>query len=126
MGDMTNFKWLIQIPRVFPIWKKISNGEMTPEQWAKNIFEPLFEATLNPEAHPQVAKFLKSIVGFDSVDDENKPDTLLWKPEDVQESGSETEYNLTKRRSCGIPSSSPGSLLKRSRDSLELISSSKV
>jgi len=35
-----------------------------------NIFLPMFEATLHPEQHPEVAELLKHVVGLDSVDDE--------------------------------------------------------
>lgn len=38
----------------------------------ENIFEPVFEATLNPEANPNLSKFLENISGFDTVDDESK------------------------------------------------------
>ena len=40
----------------------------------RNVFEPLFEATLYPERYPVMAEFLTHICGFDSVDDESKPD----------------------------------------------------
>jgi AMP deaminase len=36
----------------------------------ENLFCPLFEATLHPEQHPEVAELLNNIVGIDSVDDE--------------------------------------------------------
>jgi AMP deaminase len=36
----------------------------------EHLFAPLFEATLYPEQHPEVAELLKHIAGFDSVDDE--------------------------------------------------------
>ena len=37
-----------------------------------NIFGPVMDATLNPKAHPELARFLENVVGFDSVDDESK------------------------------------------------------
>jgi AMP deaminase len=37
-----------------------------------NIFLPMFEATLDPEGHPKLAKFLTLVSAFDSVDDESK------------------------------------------------------
>ena len=40
----------------------------------QNLFGPIFEATLNPEAHPEVAEMLTHVVGFDSVDDESAPE----------------------------------------------------
>ena len=40
----------------------------------QNLFGPMFEATLNPAAHPEVAELLTHVVGFDSVDDESAPE----------------------------------------------------
>lgn len=66
-----NNKWMIQIPRLFSLYrssKQLNNfGEML-----ENIFVPMFEATLNPDAHPNIARFLAEISGFDTVDDESK------------------------------------------------------
>jgi AMP deaminase len=43
-----------------------------------NIFEPLFEVTIDPSKDPILYKFLIQLVGFDTVDDEsifeNAPD----------------------------------------------------
>lgn len=39
-----------------------------------NIFLPLFEATARPSTHPELNKFLQYVIGFDSVDDESKPE----------------------------------------------------
>eukprot|EP01041_Mallomonas_annulata_P007224 gene7224-14733_t len=69
----THVRWLIQTPRIFDILKTdniISNfGQML-----YNIFNPLFEITLHPESNPALVYFLDSIVGFDSVDDESRPE----------------------------------------------------
>jgi len=35
---------------------------------------PLFEATNDPESHPYLHRFLHQVSGFDSVDDESKPE----------------------------------------------------
>lgn len=43
-----------------------------------NIFLPLFEATNEPEKHPELHKFLQYVIGFDSVDDESKPENPLF------------------------------------------------
>lgn len=43
-----------------------------------NIFLPLFEATNNPEQHPELHRFLQYVIGFDSVDDESKPENPLF------------------------------------------------
>ncbi|XP_046442028.1 AMP deaminase 2-like isoform X9 [Daphnia pulex] len=68
-----NIRWLVQMPRLYDIYrsnKLISNFQ----QLIDNLFLPLFEATNNPEAHPELHCFLKQLVGFDSVDDESKPE----------------------------------------------------
>lgn len=71
-----NLKWMIQIPRLFSLYKagkQLNNfGEML-----ENIFMPIFEATLDPAAHPHVARFLEEVSGFDTVDDESKSEKPL-------------------------------------------------
>ena len=46
-------------------------------QMINNFFRPLFEATLYPEQHENLSKFLLVLSGFDSVDDESVPDAEL-------------------------------------------------
>lgn len=50
-----------------------------------NIFLPLFEATNNPHKHPELHKFLQYVIGFDSVDDESKPESPLLETVEVPE-----------------------------------------
>lgn len=38
------------------------------------MFLPLFEVTVDPSSHPQLHAFLQTVVGFDMVDDESKPE----------------------------------------------------
>lgn len=61
--------FVICYPRAFHIHRKlgvISNFH----EWLENVFSPLFEATLRPEQHPVLAKFLENVAGFDTDDDE--------------------------------------------------------
>jgi len=44
-----------------------------------DIFQPLFEVTQNPQAHPKLHIFLQRVVGFDSVDDESKAERRLYR-----------------------------------------------
>ncbi|CAH8387345.1 unnamed protein product [Eruca vesicaria subsp. sativa] len=68
-----NVVWLIQLPRLYNIYKDM--GIVTSFQnILDNIFIPLFEATVDPDSHPQLHVFLKQVVGFDLVDDESKPE----------------------------------------------------
>ncbi|XP_022107456.1 AMP deaminase 2-like isoform X2 [Acanthaster planci] len=72
-----NVRWLIQIPRLYDVYR--SNKMVA--NFAKilnNIFMPLFEATKDPSSHPELHKFLQYVTGFDSVDDESKPEDLIF------------------------------------------------
>ena len=44
-----------------------------------DVFQPLFEVTKDPSSHPELHVFLQRIVGFDSVDDESKPERRLYR-----------------------------------------------
>jgi AMP deaminase len=39
----------------------------------------LFEVTKDPSSHPELHVFLQRVVGFDSVDDESKPERRLYR-----------------------------------------------
>ncbi|KAJ8265855.1 hypothetical protein COCON_G00149540 [Conger conger] len=68
-----NVCWLIQVPRLFDVYhakKQLANFQ----EMLENIFLPLFEVTINPQSHPELHLFLQHVVGFDSVDDESKPE----------------------------------------------------
>lgn len=68
-----NAVWLIQLPRLYNIYKQM--GIVTSFQnILDNVFIPLFEATVDPNSHPQLHLFLKQVVGFDIVDDESRPE----------------------------------------------------
>ncbi|XP_071841832.1 AMP deaminase 2-like isoform X1 [Apostichopus japonicus] len=86
-----NVRWLIQVPRIYQIHhanKFISNfGGML-----ENLFLPLFEVTMDPKSHPELHQFLKYVSGFDSVDDESKPEGQAFTkdtPEPTEWTGSE-------------------------------------
>jgi AMP deaminase len=71
-------RWLIQIPRLWRIYHgKPGKDGRTYLEMLENIFTPMFEATLYPDQHPEVAEVLKHIVGFDSVDDEGAHEVSL-------------------------------------------------
>jgi AMP deaminase len=66
-------RWLVQIPRLYSSYAESglvrSFGEML-----HNIFNPIFQATLDPASHPRIFALLQSqMVGIDSVDDESLP-----------------------------------------------------
>jgi len=72
-----NLRWLIQIPRLFDVYrsrKMLKNFE----EFLDNIFRPLFEVTIDPSSHPELHQFLKQVIGFDSVDDESKPEEVVF------------------------------------------------
>ncbi|POS84700.1 hypothetical protein EPUL_003791, partial [Erysiphe pulchra] len=73
-----NVRWLIQIPRLFDVYKsgRLMNSF---EELIINLFQPLFEVTKDPSSHPKLHIFLKRVVGIDSVDDESKAERRLHK-----------------------------------------------
>lgn len=82
-----NNKWMIQIPRAFNTFyakKEVKNFQEVLDSillivslsflvffnFKKDIFEPLFAATMNPAANPNLTELLKDVSGFDSTGDE--------------------------------------------------------
>jgi AMP deaminase len=65
-------RWLVQIPRLYSSYARgglvASFGE-----FLRNIFDPMFAATLEPAADRNVFALLQQMVGVDSVDDESLP-----------------------------------------------------
>ncbi|MDP2438593.1 MAG: hypothetical protein Q8P67_22860 [archaeon] len=77
-------RWIVQVPRIFNVWNKHA-GVACFEAMISNIFLPLFQASLDPAAHPTLSAFLDDVSGYDSVDDESKPEPSVdtWPhPED--------------------------------------------
>lgn len=73
-----NVRWLVQIPRLFDVYR--ASGLMeTFEEVVSNLFGPLFEATQRPDEHKNLHAFLQRVIGFDSVDDESKAERRLHK-----------------------------------------------
>ncbi|SOV03434.1 probable AMD1 - AMP deaminase [Ustilago sp. UG-2017a] len=73
-----NVRWLIQVPRLYDVYK--ANGTVENfEQIIRNVYEPLFEVTKNPQSHRKLHVFLQRVVGFDLVDDESKPERRVHK-----------------------------------------------
>ena len=70
-GNMLSPKnrWLVQVPRLWRVYCK-KGGGVSFQNMLENLFIPLFEATLHPDQHLEVAELLNNIVGLDSVDDE--------------------------------------------------------
>ncbi|KIM81107.1 hypothetical protein PILCRDRAFT_9138 [Piloderma croceum F 1598] len=66
-----NVRWLIQVPRLYEVYKANGSIENFEDIPAGDVFQPLFEVTKDPSSHPELHVFLQRIVGFDSVDDES-------------------------------------------------------
>ena len=73
-----NVRWLIQIPRLYDVYKANESME-TFEEVLINVFRPLFEVTANPASHPKLHMFLQRVIGFDSVDDESKVERRIYR-----------------------------------------------
>ncbi|XP_008287637.1 AMP deaminase 2 isoform X2 [Stegastes partitus] len=72
-----NVRWLVQVPRLFDVYhtkKQLANFQ----EMLENIFMPLFEVSIDPRSHPELHLFLQHVVGFDSVDDESKPEHHIF------------------------------------------------
>ncbi|KAK4999149.1 AMP deaminase [Elasticomyces elasticus] len=73
-----NVRWLIQVPRLFDVYK--STGLMENfEEVIINVFQPLFEVTKDPSSHPKLHVLLQRVIGFDSVDDESKTERRIYR-----------------------------------------------
>ncbi|KAF8795086.1 AMP deaminase 2-like [Argiope bruennichi] len=68
-----NVRYLIQMPRLYDIFRS-NNLIQNFQQILDNVFLPLFEVTAKPSSHPELHLFLRYVTGFDSVDDESKPE----------------------------------------------------
>ncbi|EDO18899.1 hypothetical protein Kpol_1023p68 [Vanderwaltozyma polyspora DSM 70294] len=73
-----NVRWLIQVPRLYDVYRR-SGIVQNFQNICKNLFQPLFEVTKNPQSHPKLHLFLQRVIGFDSVDDESKVDRRFHK-----------------------------------------------
>lgn len=73
-----NVRWLIQIPRLWDVYRGTELMENF-EEVIKNIWKPLFDVTQDPSRDPKLHIFLQRVIGFDSVDDESKPERRLYK-----------------------------------------------
>jgi AMP deaminase len=71
-----NVRWLIQVPRLYNVYREKNQIENF-EELISNIFQPLFEVTMDPSSHPHLHVFLQHVVGFDSVDDESKSEKRI-------------------------------------------------
>ena len=88
----SNIRWMIQIPRNYQILEKKYDIKNFNEV-LDNIFEPLFDITLNPQKNYKLFTFMKMFIGFDSVDDESKDKSISEYPKPLQWSGKNPPYN---------------------------------
>ncbi|KXS16152.1 AMP deaminase [Gonapodya prolifera JEL478] len=74
----SNVRWLIQVPRLYDVYKANKTVNNFSDM-IKNIFQPLYEVTLDPSSHPHLHIFLQRVIGFDSVDDESKVEKRAYR-----------------------------------------------
>jgi len=89
------FRWLACIQLNFSTIKKIGNVKSF-EEYLKNIFEPLFQVTHDPNSHPNLAQILPSLSGFTTSNYEGKSDakTYPYPPEWITEENPPYFYYL--------------------------------
>ncbi|XP_039262209.2 AMP deaminase 3-like isoform X1 [Styela clava] len=76
--ESIHIRWLIQVPRLYDVYK--AKGVVsTFQDVLDNVFRPILEATLWPNRHKAMHTFLRHVIGFDSVDDESKPEPGFMK-----------------------------------------------
>lgn len=73
-----NVRWLVQVPRLYDVYKKTGLVKSFHEI-IRNLFQPLFEVSIDPSKDPKLFVFLQRVIGFDSVDDESKVDRRFFK-----------------------------------------------
>ncbi|CAH0728659.1 unnamed protein product, partial [Brenthis ino] len=66
-------RWLVQVPRLYDIYRA-NNILKNFQEFLSNLFDPLFKVSVDPNSNPELHKFLTHVIGFDSVDDESKPE----------------------------------------------------
>jgi len=71
-----NVRWLIQVPRLYHIYKKTGMVNCFADMMF-NIFDPLIQVTLDPSVDPSLHYMLQQLVGFDCVDDESKMERAM-------------------------------------------------
>lgn len=71
-------RWLIQVPRLYPLFRKMGIVRNFAEM-LRNIFEPLFQASVDPAGHEDIFLMLQQVVGIDSVDDESEGSQMTLK-----------------------------------------------
>lgn len=71
-----NVRWLVQVPRLYDLYKKNGNVHNFHDI-LRNLFQPLYEVSINPQSHPKLHVLLQRVIGFDSVDDESKSERLM-------------------------------------------------
>lgn len=67
-------RWMVQIPRLYDTYRRTGAVRHFAD-YLQHIFGPLFAATISPTTHPKLHRFLCSVSGFDTVDDESKPES---------------------------------------------------
>ncbi|KAL7721221.1 AMP deaminase [Entamoeba marina] len=63
-------RWMIQFPRIYHVCAS-GKDNFSFSNYIDNLFQPLFENTAHPQKDMALSKFLSSVSGFDSVDDES-------------------------------------------------------
>ncbi|CAG9789536.1 unnamed protein product [Diatraea saccharalis] len=69
----SHVRWLVQVPRLYDIYR-INKLLRNFQEFLNNLFDPLFQVSVDPNSNPELHKFLTHVIGFDSVDDESKPE----------------------------------------------------
>eukprot|EP01065_Artemidia_motanka_P036836 TRINITY_DN4488_c0_g3_i3.p1 TRINITY_DN4488_c0_g3~~TRINITY_DN4488_c0_g3_i3.p1 ORF type:complete len:1086 (+),score=402.73 TRINITY_DN4488_c0_g3_i3:554-3811(+) len=69
-------RWIIQVPRLYSVMRRQGSVGSFADV-LRNVFRPLWLASVEPDRHPALDHFLRHISGFDSVDSETPTDLSL-------------------------------------------------
>ncbi|CAD2220171.1 Adenosine/AMP deaminase, putative [Angomonas deanei] len=69
-------QWVVQVPRIYSHLRQQGKVESFAH-YLENIFKPLWSVSLHPSRNPRLFHFVNHISGFDSVEDESRPDAPL-------------------------------------------------
>lgn len=69
-------RWMIQFPRLYHIYRS-SGAVDTFQTYLVNMFKRLFEVTIDPSSNLQLYHLTTLISGFDTVDDESRPEMRI-------------------------------------------------
>ena len=97
----------MQIPRLYQVFASTKPGAAFSnfDELLRNIFLPMFEATLHPDKHLKLHTLLQHVGYLDCVDDESVHDLLILEPPvpPSEYAASNTRFQFGRGKNAGKP-----------------------